>query len=284
MTPAADELIVRSPAKINLLLRVLEKREDGFHEIETVFQTISLHDRISIREEDSDSLRCSDPAIPIDQTNLVWRAVAGLREIAPIPPLSIQIEKAIPAGGGLGGGSSNAARTLVALRDRYAPRLGDGRLAEMAAALGSDVPFFLGGGTAYATGRGEVLTPLPPLEPMRLILLLPDERVSTAEAYGRLGRTSSTSWERLGVERAAAMIRRGPMADPDAFVNDFEEVVFASIPRLGELRLRMIEAGARWARMSGSGSTIVGAFADEESRQKALRSFRDVRAVPAETL
>ncbi len=173
----------------------------------------------------------------------------------------------------MGGGSSNAAATLVAL-STMVPRLmtGFGRLAEVARSLGSDVPFFLVGGTAYATGRGEVLTPLPPVKPIPLLLLIPKERVLTAEAYAELKHFSAP----LGFEHYSTM----PFDD---FVNDFEESVFHRLPKLKSLKRRLLEAGAKWAGMSGSGSTIVGAFKSTKERDAALTAFTDVRAVACKT-
>ena len=178
------------------------------------------------------------------------------------PPVEIQLRKRIPAGGGLGGGSSNAATTLR--------ELGSGDLSSIALSLGSDVPFFLIGGTAYATGRGEVLTPLPPMSGIPLLLALPNERVLTKEAFARITHYSQP----LGIDA---------YRDFANFTNDFEEPVFALVPRLRELKERMLRAGATWAGMSGSGSTIVGAFADAGSRDRAVQSFPDVRTERCET-
>ena len=186
------------------------------------------------------------------------RAVRALQS----PPVAITLRKRIPAGGGLGGGSSNAAATLVALNDRFA--LGRTDLAALALQLGSDVPFFLVGGTAYATGRGEVLTPLPSRAGVPLLLLLPEERVSTAAAFSRIRHYS----EPLGIEA----YREGF----GSFTNDFEESVFVQLPRLRELKERLLAHGATWAQMSGSGSTIVGAFADVAVRDLAAARFGDV--------
>ncbi|HVR39477.1 MAG TPA: 4-(cytidine 5'-diphospho)-2-C-methyl-D-erythritol kinase, partial [Thermoanaerobaculia bacterium] len=156
---------IRSYAKINWSLRIIGKRADGFHDLETVFQQISLHDVLTIEASDTFALTCSDPAIPVDDTNLVARAA----KLIGAPPVVIHIEKRIPAGGGLGGGSSNAAATLIALDEMFDL---NASLPGLALQLGSDVPFFLIGGTAYATGRGEELTPLPNLPPTELLLLL----------------------------------------------------------------------------------------------------------------
>ena len=249
----------RSPAKINWALRITGRRPDGFHDLETVFQTISLHDQLTFAPGSGLSLTCDDPAIPTDDTNLVLRAAraVGATDVA------IDLRKRIPAGGGLGGGSSNAAATLM--------ELGRDHLPELALSLGSDVPFFLLGGTAYATGRGEVLTPMAPLAGLPLLLLLPEERVLTKEAFARVTRFSPP----LGIDA---------YSDFRNFTNDFEEPVFAMLPRLRELKERMLRAGATWSGMSGSGSTIVGAFADAPARDRAAELFEDVRSESCETI
>ena len=250
--------MTRSYAKINWALRITGRRADGFHDLETVFQTISLHDELTFTPSDRLSLTCDDPSIPVDETNLVLRAARAVGA----PPVAIHLRKRIPAGGGLGGGSSNAAATLR--------ELGSGNLASIALSLGSDVPFFLLGGTAYATGRGEVLTPMPPLSGIPLLLLLPEERVLTKDAFARITRYSPP----LGIDA---------YRDFANFTNDFEEPVFALLPRLRELKERLLLAGATWAGMSGSGSTIVGAFADVASRDTAANAFTDIRAERCET-
>ncbi|HEX8155519.1 MAG TPA: 4-(cytidine 5'-diphospho)-2-C-methyl-D-erythritol kinase, partial [Thermoanaerobaculia bacterium] len=254
-------------AKINWSLRITGKRADGFHDLETVFQEISLHDTLTFRESDHLTLTCDDPTIPVDEMNLVIRAARALAT----PPVAIHLEKRIPAGGGLGGGSSDAAATLLALDRMFALNTPRERLHELALSLGSDVPFFLVGGTAYATGRGEVLTPVAPLRDIPLLLVLPDERVLTKDAFATIRRFS----EPLG---AAAY------TDFAAFTNDFEEPVFAMHPRLRELRDRLRDAGAMWAAMTGSGSTIVGAFANDDERDAARGRFGDVRVEKAKTI
>ena len=250
----------RSYAKINWALRITGRRADGFHDLETVFQEISLHDELIFRLSDGLSLTCDDPSIPVDGTNLVMRAARALGA----PPVAIELRKRIPAGGGLGGGSSNAATTLLELSGVRED------LSAIALSLGSDVPFFLLGGTAYATGRGEVLTALPSMAGIPLLLALPEERVLTKDAFARITRHSPP----LGIDA---------YRDFANFTNDFEEPVFALLPRLRELKERMLLHGATWAGMSGSGSTIVGAFADARARDAALPHFGDVRTEPCET-
>jgi 4-diphosphocytidyl-2-C-methyl-D-erythritol kinase len=249
---------VKSYAKINWSLRITGKRADGFHDLETVFQTISLHDELTFTPSASLSLTCDDPSIPVDDTNLVLRAARAVNA----PPTAIHLRKRIPAGGGLGGGSSNAAATLL--------HFGGERLPELALSLGSDVPFFLVGGTAYATGRGEVLTPLPPMSGIPLLLVLPEERVLTKDAFARITRYS----EPLGMDAYRNF---------DAFTNDFEEPVFAMLPRLRELKHRLYDSGAVFAAMSGSGSTLFGAYENAAAADAAAASLEDVRALRAET-
>ncbi|MEA2344881.1 MAG: 4-diphosphocytidyl-2-C-methyl-D-erythritol kinase [Thermoanaerobaculia bacterium] len=255
---------VNAYAKINWSLRITGKRADGFHDLETLFQTISLHDTLTFEDADHLSLTCDDPTIPVDERNLVIRA-AGDAKVA------IALHKEIPAGGGLGGGSSDAAATLVTL-GKPSP--------EIALTLGSDVPFFLTGGTAYATGRGEILTPLPRLAGIPLLLLMPEERVSTARAFGMLRAFSPP----LGIDRYRAMIEDDLLSHATELVNDFEEPIFAMLPSLRTLKTQLYEAGAAWAAMSGSGSTIVGTFRNAEDRDAARKRFTHLRAVSAETI
>jgi 4-diphosphocytidyl-2-C-methyl-D-erythritol kinase len=253
-------VILPSYAKINWSLRVTGRRDDGFHDLETVFQTISLHDTLTFQPSDELTLTCDDPLIPTDDTNLILRAARAIG----VTRVAVDVQKRIPAGGGLGGGSSNAATTLRALSERR-------DLAQLALSLGSDVPFFLIGGTAYATGRGEVLTPMEPLRGIPLLLVLPEERVMTGEAYAKITRYS----EPLGM---------AAYRDFTSFTNDFEEPVFAMFPRLRTFKERLLDAGAVYAAMSGSGSTIFGAFANEKARDLAAARFEDVRVERCETI
>jgi 4-diphosphocytidyl-2-C-methyl-D-erythritol kinase len=216
-------------------------------------------------------LTCAE--LSVDETNLVLRAARALGS----PPVAITLQKRIPVGGGLGGGSSNAAATLVALAKMFDIRK---PLHDVALSLGSDVPFFLHGGTAYATGRGDALTPLPRVAPVPLLVVMPEASVLTAEAYAMLRRFSRP----LGLERYRAMIENDLLDHASELINDFEEPIFERLPRLAGLKSRMREAGAAWAGMSGSGSTIVGAFRTPVERDEALQRFDDVRTIAAETM
>jgi 4-diphosphocytidyl-2-C-methyl-D-erythritol kinase len=257
---------VAAHAKINWSLRVIGKAPDGYHDIETLFQTISLHDVLTIETAERLSLTCSDPSIPSDDTNLVLRAARAIGITA-----RIHLEKRIPAGGGLGGGSSDAAALLTAF-DRRDPKI--------ALSLGSDVPFFLLGGTAYGTGRGEILEPLPRVAPVPLLLLIPNERILTERAYAMLRRFSPP----LGIDRFRAMIADDLLDHATELINDFEEAVFTKLPHLHTLKTRLYEEGAAWAGMSGSGSTIVGAFRSPADRDMAVKRISGARAIACETV
>jgi 4-diphosphocytidyl-2-C-methyl-D-erythritol kinase len=266
---------VLSYAKINWSLRITGKRTDGYHDLETLFQTIGLHDVLTIEPAARNVLICDDPLIPTGPTNLISRAAQALGA----PPVRIELQKRIPSGGGLGGGSSNAAATLLALDELFQLDTSFERLQALAISLGSDVPFFLLGGTAYATGRGEQLTPMPSTAGIPLLLILPEERVSTPEAFRAVRRLSPP----LGLPRFRTILEDGLLTHAAELTNDFEEPVFARFPRLREYRRRLLDAGAAWAALSGSGSTVVGAFRDDAARDTAALQFTDVRVVSTET-
>jgi 4-diphosphocytidyl-2-C-methyl-D-erythritol kinase len=275
---------IRSHAKINWSLRVLGKRGDGFHDLETLFQTISLHDTLTIERAERMAIRSSDPTIPSDERNLVWKAARAMQLRCGAPAVTVDIEKRIPAGGGLGGGSSNAAATLRAIDVLFALRTPVDLLSEIALQLGSDVPFFLTGGTAYATGRGEKLVPLGPLAAIPLLLIVSPQRVQTGEAFALLSATPRAPSDPLGLERVRAMVESDLLEYRDLLVNDFEPPVFARLPRLSDLKRRLYDSGAGWAGMTGSGSTMVGAYRTASARDLALSHFPEGTAIAAQTI
>lgn len=264
---------IRSYAKVNWFLRILGRRGDGYHDLETLFQTIDLYDEIDLKPAARDSLRCNDLSIPTDVSNLVLRALALLRETRDVPPLAIRIRKRIPAGGGLGGGSSNAAATLRAADELFALGIRDDELHRIAGSIGSDVPFFLIGGTAYATGRGENLAPLDPVTPVPLLLLLPKERVATPAAYRALADRRQRLRVAGGIPRGLDTIRAaaggGIRTLCAEMTNELEDPVFEMVPSLRRWKARLIEEGAIASLMSGSGSTIFGVFEDVALRNRA---------------
>jgi 4-diphosphocytidyl-2-C-methyl-D-erythritol kinase len=270
----ARRAAVPSFAKVNLSLKVLGKRADGYHELRTVFQTVALHDRIEF--EFTPARR--GLAIELDDAlaipdNLVMRAARLFCETLGVRGrLRMRLEKRIPMGAGLGGGSSNAAAVLLALGALAGRRADMDMLHRMAEALGSDVPFFLHGGTALGLGRGEELYPLPEAPQLAMLILAPRLHVSTAEAYRALGRpalTSPVDSRRLNVFRSFVW----RMEDLSATENDFEAAVFGLHPELARWKRKLERFGAHAARLSGSGAALFGVFPDRAKLQGALPQF-----------
>jgi 4-diphosphocytidyl-2-C-methyl-D-erythritol kinase len=265
---------LRSYAKINWTLDVLFKREDGYHELRTIYQTVSLHDLIRISETPGAiEVVCDDPRVPGDETNLAHKAAIQLRDlIGTNLGARIEIEKRIPVAAGLGGGSSNAAVVLMGLSRLWKVQPDDRELVQIAAGLGSDVPFFLMGGTALGVGRGEEVYSIEQAECEHLLLVNPGFAVSTAEAYGKLSRLTST--------RPAAMMpfaffaAKGIRGLSLAVTNDLEEVVLIAHPEIAEVKERLLSLGARLALMSGSGATVFGVFENVETSRRAQSEMR----------
>ena len=277
MTPRRARL--RSPAKINLDLRVLHRRPDGFHELRSIFQTISLADTLDLEYSPGRRFSFSiESNVEIPGVNLVARAAALLREESGLSGRwAVRLTKSIPMGAGLGGGSSNAASVLLAMPVLAGKPVALPRLISLAADLGSDVPFFLLGGVAAALGRGTELYPLPSLPSLPGILAASPIHVSTAQAYQRLDRalTSSPSSSILNSFQGSVwrLDECAKTADWDA-VNDFEATVFLQYPELRKMRDRLRRFGASPALMSGSGSAVFGLFPDRPSRDNALRRLK----------
>jgi len=269
---SAEKINVPAFAKINLGLRVQGRRPDGYHEIRTVFQTVSLRDRLSFQATNDGKLGlvCSDPGIPTDESNLVLRAASALRERFGVRQgARVELEKMIPAGGGLGGGSSDAAVALAALVTLWEIETDGGELAKIGARLGADVPFFLHGGTALGTGTGTEIRPLEDAPKMHLVVVAPGVHVSTAEAYKALGAPALTKVEplvNLSVSRTEADF---PDSLCGVWSNDFEAVVVRLYPEIGRARERLVETGAERVMLSGSGSSVFGVF---ESNGEAGRA------------
>jgi 4-diphosphocytidyl-2-C-methyl-D-erythritol kinase len=277
---------LRSLAKVNLDLRVLHKRPDGYHELRTVFQTISLADTLEIRFEAArrTELSLDDPqAIP---DNLVLRAAQAVLEALRIQArVGFRLRKQIPMGSGLGGGSSNAAAVLLALPVLAGKRLPFDLLWELGGRLGSDVPFFLSGGTALGIGRGTEFYGLPDVAPEPLLVVCPAVHSSTTAAYGALRRgltvTGSSSIlkgfrtfvEALGELRSVS--RAGALSH-----NDFQAVVAAQHPALRRLPDRLRNLGAVHAAMTGSGSAFFAVFDSRPARDRALEQWRRGRGNP----
>jgi len=266
---------LKAHAKLNLGLRVLFKRPDGYHELRTVFQTISLADRLDISFTPAKATRVRIEGAPHIPDNLVEKAAVLAVEALRIQgDIGFTLKKNIPSGAGLGGGSSDAAAVLLALPVLAGKHLPDDQLAALAATLGSDVPFFLHGGTALGLGRGEELYPLPDLPRTKALLIAPEVHSSTAEAYRDLSQrlTSIPLQNKLfGFQQE---IWRGAGV---GLVNDFEEVVFARHPALAQLKKRLLRVGASVAAMTGSGSAVFGIFQDPLRFERAQNAFSSER-------
>jgi 4-diphosphocytidyl-2-C-methyl-D-erythritol kinase len=258
-------------AKLNLGLRVLYKRPDGYHELRTVFQTISLADRITVSFERASKTHIEIEGAPEIEDNLVARAAARVLQELRVPArVYFHLEKTIPMGAGLGGGSSDAAAVLLALPVLAGRILTAGRARAIALDLGSDVPFFLCGGTALAMGRGEELYPLPELPRSRVLIVAPEIHSSTVQAYRDLSPGLTTESLQNKLLSFQQEVWQGGAA---AAANDFEEVVFARHPELKRVRDRLRRTGARRAAMTGSGSAVFGVFDDSASLERARQMF-----------
>jgi 4-diphosphocytidyl-2-C-methyl-D-erythritol kinase len=265
-----DKEFFYAHAKINLSLEVLNRRPDGFHDVMTVMQTIGLADKLYLSLAGDLQFDCNQPELVVEE-NLVWRAALLMLELCGEGQqrgADIFLEKVIPVKAGLGGGSSDAATTLMALNRLWKLDLSEDRLVELAAQLGSDVPFFIRGGTALAEGRGEKLEALPALAPSWLVLLFPQIELpdnKTRELYRMLDRNDFSSG---GVTRALVRaISRQERPAQSLFFNSFERVVYERFPRLDYFRQAMVEAGADYVRISGSGPTIYTLLNDEADAQ-----------------
>jgi 4-diphosphocytidyl-2-C-methyl-D-erythritol kinase len=304
------KVTVRSFAKINLGLYIGARRVDGFHQLLTVYQTIGLYDviRVGVRRGTGIEIRCDDPNVPCDESNTCYRIAEKV-----IPALGakgrvvLEIEKRLPVRGGLGGASSNAVAVLLGLERVLKKGLSAEQRLRIAAEVGSDLPLFLVGGTVLGVGRGEQVYPLEDLPAMACVVVTPDIGVSTPKAFadwdrmnapaigqpraavarltlpvpsdrmGELGRELS-AW--LSENYSGAPFRRGQLENSllklvrAGIKNDFEEVVFPEYPELSEVKKALVRAGAKYASLSGSGSTLYGLFGSMKLARAAAKRLR----------
>jgi 4-diphosphocytidyl-2-C-methyl-D-erythritol kinase len=282
---------VRIPAfaKINLRLEILGKRPDGYHELRTIFQTVSLHDDLKLKRAKSAGivLRVHGNAAlsgePVEK-NLVYRAVLALRgELKETGGVEIDLKKKIPAGRGLGGGSSDAAAAMIGYLRLTGKKVPAGRLMEIGASLGADVPFFLQGGRALGIGRGDEIYPLPDIETKAILIVSPTEiRVPTPDAYRWLDApelTKTTEPPKLWKFCALAWSVQGT-----GLLNDFEGAVFQHYPRLSEIKRDLLQKGASEALLAGSGSAVIGVFPSPAKARRAAVGFPLDETFVCETL
>jgi 4-diphosphocytidyl-2-C-methyl-D-erythritol kinase len=265
-------LHARAYAKINFGLYVLRRREDGYHDIATVFHRINLYDSLAFEDADEIALRSTSADIPLGEDNLCWRCARALwQALGTDRGVTITLDKAIPVGAGLGGGSSDAAATLKALPRLWGVPASPALLHEIALSVGSDVPYFLHDGSAIGCGRGEQLEYFTLRLPYAVLVCNPGIHVATGWAYrqvhGDLNRTVPDL-------KQAMLEWSTPGAQATVLANDFEGPVFQEFPLIGALKQEILDAGARMALMSGSGSTVFGLFEDPARAAILAEQFR----------
>ena len=286
------EIRIPAFAKVNLRLDVLGKRSDGYHELRTIFQTVTLHDtlRFRARRQSGISLQISGNeqlSSEAIEKNLVYRAVDALRgELKIAAGVEILLQKVIPAGRGLGGGSSDAAAALLGYLQFTEKKIATERLLEIAAGLGADVPFFLLGGRALGIGKGDEIYPLPDLETLALLIVSPqDIHVPTPDAYGWLNAPALDSLTKsAAAHKLVEFCALCWSAQGSGLSNDFEAAVFQRHPRLGEIRRELLQRGASEALLAGSGSAVFGIFPSPAKARRAAVGFPHDQTFVCETI
>ena len=286
------EIRIPAFAKVNLRLEVLGKRPDGYHELRTIFQTVTLHDtlRFRVRREPgihlqiSGNRQLSGEAI---EKNLVYRAVDALSgELKIAAGVEILLKKVIPAGRGLGGGSSDAASALLGYLQFTGKKIATERLLEIAAGLGADVPFFLLGGRAIGIAKGDEIYPLPDLATLSVLIVSPENiHVPTPDAYGWLNARALDSLTKSAVaHKLNGFCALCWSAQGSGLSNDFEAAVFGRYPRLGEIRRELLQRGASEALLAGSGSAVFGIFPSPAKARRAAVGFPHDQTFVCETI
>ncbi len=260
-------MILKAPAKINLFLEILGKREDGYHEIQSIMVPVSLFDEIKLMESEDIKVECNDPSLPADDSNLAFKAAVLYLSYTGIERgVYIKIKKNIPIAAGLGGGSSDAAAVLKGLNRIY-KRLSQKELFELAKKIGADVPFFLYESPCLAKGIGEILEPLPYI-PFYLVLITPDIQVSTAWAYREYDKMVLTKSEQSSIKK---LWMEGKL---EALLkNDLEMVTERHYPVIGDIKRLLLGRGAKGVLMSGSGPTVFGIFDSEKETEEAIKDL-----------
>jgi 4-diphosphocytidyl-2-C-methyl-D-erythritol kinase len=271
MTDFREGLPFKASAKVNFGLRISERRTDGFHTIETVFHRVNLYDEITLEPNRRICVESTDAAAPSDASNLCHKAAALLQQAAGVETgVLIHVRKHIPVGAGLGGGSADAAKILRELPGWWGTNVDKNTLFQIALHLGSDVPFFLGEGSAYALGRGEILEYFDLDVPYAILVCSPGVSISSRWAYQQIRP------KRRGELDLRTLVQEG-MKHPEVLrnevVNDFESPVYAAYPAIRELKDTLEQSGAVFASLSGSGSSVYGLFPNEKDAEAASRTM-----------
>jgi 4-diphosphocytidyl-2-C-methyl-D-erythritol kinase len=284
---------IRAPAKINLRLRVVGRRSDGYHLIDSIIVAVTLFDEVEIKKRKTKNsavkaaqlrVTCDHPQVPAGEKNLVYQAASLLlRETAVVEPVDIHIRKRIPLGAGLGGGSTDAAATLVGLNRLFRLRFSPSQLEKIASRLGADVPFFIRSRPARARGIGDRLTPLKNVPRWWVVILYPGFAVSTAWVYGNVPQNLT----KFHVDTRLYTLLTGAPKFADLLVNDLEPVTVKRYRRIKVMKETLVKMGAAGASMTGSGSAVFGIFGSREKANKAYRTLRradDIQAFLAQVI
>jgi 4-diphosphocytidyl-2-C-methyl-D-erythritol kinase len=285
-----SRISLKAAAKINLYLEITGNRPDGYHDLVMILQSIDLCDRVDIRKiirkigTEEIQVTCTNPEVPCDRTNLAYKAAALMQSVYPeIGGMEIAIDKQIPMGAGLAGGSGNAAAVLVGIDRLWDLGLTQSQICDFATQLGSDIPFCVTGGTALATGRGEILSPLPDLTDLVLVICKPRQiAIATAWAYQTfrsqsLLATSSVKDQNLSSQMVAAIASGGESAPNKIgrlLYNDLERVVLPEYPAIADLKSKLLEQECIGAMMSGSGSTVFAIAPDSDRAHQIAESIK----------
>ena len=260
-----------SNAKINLGLQILNKREDGYHNLHSLFIEIDLADELLFRKSSVFKLGIEGADLPLDENNLITKAYRLIRsKVENVKTeYAMFLKKKIPIGGGLGGGSSNAATVLTALNQLWELNLTEDELENMSKSLGADVPFFIRGGIQLIEGIGDLLSPIDsaPMKDLQFILVVPPIHISTPWAYRALNKTLQPNKSRP---------KFAPLSRPmnwELFDNDFERIIYETYPEIRETKVNLQKAGALYAGLSGSGSTVFGVFDNLQKAKSILEQF-----------
>ena len=263
-----SHLVLKSHAKVNIGLQIRNQRPDGYHNIQTIFQELDFHDTIRLEKRDSNCQFSSNVDwLAKDDSNLCVMAWQKMVDVFGLGGVSIELEKRIPAGGGLGGGSSNAATILKGLRTLYELDVSDDELETIGIDLGADVPFFIKGKTQIGDGIGEILKPIETIINGYYLLVVPDLHIDTKWAYGEFKNILDRPNE---IVNFLGFIRK-EIIPFELFENDFEAIVVPAYPEIGQIKNSLRVHGARFASLSGSGSTVFGVF-DEDADAKSAES------------
>ncbi len=272
------EIVISSYSKINLILNILDRYEDGYHEIETIMQSINLADKVTISEEDKEEIKieCNNPQVPVHNRSLAYKSAEKiLKKYKVGRGVKIKIDKNIPIAGGMAGGSANSAAILVGINRIFNLNLSNEDLREMGEELGMDIPFCIQNGTALAFHKGEKIVHLPPITPpLWIIVINPGFKISTQWAYNNID-LRKTKKGRNNIEAMLVALKRGISGEiAKNLFNSFEELIIEKYPEVGRIKDKLVDAGALGTLMSGSGPTVFGIMQNKEEALKVYEKLK----------